>query len=155
MKVAHKSRIQQSPKRQSSNLFFYKLALSSQEQEEMGGPSSSQDLIEEIEEIKKVSETPVSDENEYIFKPRVRNLALNRFIFFNVDYKNTAVEELDLNSAFEEVGLNSVENDETLNVYTKDDNFSKTSTKSDEISDINDNVFEDYSALILKCHETQ
>ncbi|KAF0492525.1 hypothetical protein F8M41_021679 [Gigaspora margarita] len=78
--------------------------------------------------------------------PRVRNLALNRSISFNVDYENTAVEELGLNSAVEEIGLNSAKNNETLNMYTKDDNFSKTSTESDEISDNNDNVFEDYSA---------
>ncbi|KAF0530321.1 transposase domain-containing protein [Gigaspora margarita] len=84
----------------------------------MGGPSSSQDLIEKIEEV---PDTSVSDENEYIFKPRVRNLALNRFILFNVDYKNTAVKKLGLNSAVED-------------------------TESDEISDNNDIVFEDYSA---------
>ncbi|KAF0504231.1 transposase domain-containing protein [Gigaspora margarita] len=112
----------------------------------MGGPSSLQNLMEEIEEIEKVSDTLASDENEYIFKHRVRNLALNRFILFNIDYENTAVEELDLNSAVEEVGLNSAENDETLDVYTEDDNFSETSTESDEISNDNDNVFKDYSA---------
>ncbi|KAF0433487.1 hypothetical protein F8M41_005060 [Gigaspora margarita] len=145
-KVAHKSRIQQPPKRQSSDLSFHKLALSSQEQEEMGGPSSSQDLMEGIEEIEEVPDTPASDESEYIYKPRVRNLALNRFMSFNVDYENTAVKELGLNSAIEEVGLNSAENNEILDVYTENDNFSETSTESDEISDDNDNVFEDYSA---------
>ncbi|KAF0442821.1 hypothetical protein F8M41_003616 [Gigaspora margarita] len=72
----------------------------------MGGPSSSQDLVEEIEEIKEVPNTPASDENEYIFKPRVRNPVLNRFMSFNIDYENIAVEELGLNSAVEEVGLN-------------------------------------------------
>ncbi|KAF0562001.1 hypothetical protein F8M41_014592 [Gigaspora margarita] len=144
MKVAHESRIQQPTKRQSSDLSFHKLALSSQKQEEMGGPSSSQDLMEEIEEIEKVPDTPASDENKYIFKPKVRNLALNRFIKYNIDYKNTA--ELGLNLAVKEVGLNSVDNYKTLNVYTEDNNFSETNTESDEISDNNGNVFEDYSA---------
>ncbi|KAF0561599.1 hypothetical protein F8M41_022514 [Gigaspora margarita] len=145
-KVAHESRIQQPPKRQSSDLSFHKLALSSQEQEEIGGPSSSQDLMEEIKEIEEVSDTPVSDKNEYIFKPRVRNPVLNRSISFNVDYENTAVEVLDLNLAVKEVGLNSAENNETLKVYTEDDNFSETSTESNKISNNNNNVFEDYSA---------
>ncbi|KAF0534163.1 hypothetical protein F8M41_010178 [Gigaspora margarita] len=99
-----------------------------------------------IEEIEEVPDTPASDENKYIFKPRVRNLVLNRFISFNFDYKNTAVEELGLNLVVEEVGLNLVENDETLDMYTEDINFSETSTESDEISDDNDNVFKDYSA---------
>ncbi|KAF0558608.1 transposase domain-containing protein [Gigaspora margarita] len=112
----------------------------------MGRPSSSQDLMEEIEEIEEVLDILASDENEFIFKPRVRNLALNRSMSFNVDYKNTAVEKLGLNLAVEKVGLNSAKNDETLNVYTEDDNFSKTSTESDEISDDNNNIFEDYSA---------
>ncbi|KAF0543791.1 hypothetical protein F8M41_003286 [Gigaspora margarita] len=112
----------------------------------MGSPSSSQDLIEEIEEIEEVPDTLASDKNEYIFKPRVRNPALNRFMSFNIDYENTAVEELGLNLVVEEVGLNSAENDETLDVYTEDDNFSKTSTESNEISDDNNNVFKDYSA---------
>ncbi|KAF0512517.1 hypothetical protein F8M41_017987 [Gigaspora margarita] len=145
-KVAHKSRIQQPPKKQSSDLSFHKLALLSQEQEEIGSPSFLQDLMKEIEEIEEVPDTLASDKNKYIFKPRVRNLALNRFMLFNVDYENIAVKELGLNLAVEEVGLNSAENNETLNVYTEDDNFSETSTKSDEISDDNDNVFEDYSA---------
>ncbi|KAF0525579.1 hypothetical protein F8M41_014456 [Gigaspora margarita] len=122
MKVAHENRIQQLLKRQNSDLSFYKLALSSQEQEEMSSPSVSQDLIEETEKIEEVPDTPASDENEYIFKPRVRNPVLNRFISFNIDYKNTAVEELD-------------------------DNFSETSTESNKISDNNDNAFKDYSAL--------
>ncbi|KAF0450536.1 hypothetical protein F8M41_002162 [Gigaspora margarita] len=61
--VVHKSRIQQPPKRQSLDLSFHKLALSLQEQEEIGGPSSSQDLMKEIEEV---PDTPASDENEYI-----------------------------------------------------------------------------------------
>ncbi|KAF0406516.1 hypothetical protein F8M41_008841 [Gigaspora margarita] len=99
----------------------------------MGGPSSLQDLIEEIKKIEEVPDTLVSDENEYIFKPRVRNPVLNRFMLFNVDYKNIAVEELGLNSAVEEVGLNSAENDEPHDVYTEDDNFSETITESDEI----------------------
>ncbi|KAF0531889.1 hypothetical protein F8M41_011617 [Gigaspora margarita] len=111
----------------------------------MGGPSSSQNLMKEIKEIEEVPNTPASDENEYIFKPKVRNPALNRSMSFNVDYENIAVEELGLNSAVEEVGINSAENDETLDVYTEDDNFSETSTESDEISNNNDNVFKDYS----------
>ncbi|KAF0396050.1 hypothetical protein F8M41_010142 [Gigaspora margarita] len=137
--------IQQPPKRQCSDSSFHKLVLSLQEQKKIGGPSSSQDLMEEIEEIEEVPDTLVSDENEYIFKPRVRNLALNRFMSLNVNYENTAVKELGLNSAVKEVGLNSAKNNETLDVYTEDDNFSKTSTESDEISYDNDNVFEDYS----------
>ncbi|KAF0455597.1 hypothetical protein F8M41_001459 [Gigaspora margarita] len=145
-KVAYKSRIQQPLKKQSSDLSFHKLALSLQEQEEIGSPSSSQDLIEEIEEIEEVFNTLASNENEYIFKLRVRNLALNGFMSFNVDYENIAVEELGLNLAAKEVGLNLVKNNKTLDVYTEDDNFSETSTKSDEISDDNNNVFEDYSA---------
>ncbi|KAF0387355.1 hypothetical protein F8M41_011247 [Gigaspora margarita] len=144
MKVAHESRIQQPPKRQCLNLFFHKLALLSQEQEEMGSPSFSQNLIEEIEEIEEVPDTLASDKNEYIFKPRAINLELNRFMSFNVYYKNIA--ELDLNLTVEEVGLNLAENNETLDVYTEDDNFSETNTESDKISDDNDNVFKDYSA---------
>ncbi|KAF0533397.1 hypothetical protein F8M41_010533 [Gigaspora margarita] len=112
----------------------------------MDSPSFSQDLIEEIKEIEKVPDTLASDENEYIFKSRVRNLVLNRFMSFNVNYENTVVEGLDLNLAVEEIGLNLAENNETLNVYTEDDSFSETSTESDEISDDNDNVFEDYLA---------
>ncbi|KAF0494966.1 hypothetical protein F8M41_021232 [Gigaspora margarita] len=145
-KVAYKSRIQQLPKRQSSDLSFYKLVLSSQEQKELNSPSSSQDLIEKIKEFEEVLNTLVLVENEYIFQPRVRNLALNRFISFNIDYENIAVKELDLNLAVEEVGLNLAENDKTLEVYTKNDNFSKTSTESNKIFDNNDNIFEDYSA---------
>ncbi|KAF0458505.1 hypothetical protein F8M41_000965 [Gigaspora margarita] len=80
-KVVHKSRIQQPPKRQSLDLSFYKLALSLQEQEEIDGPSSSQDLIEEIEEIEEVLNTLAFDKNEFIFKPRVRNLALKVYVF--------------------------------------------------------------------------
>ncbi|KAF0525110.1 hypothetical protein F8M41_014745 [Gigaspora margarita] len=72
---------------------------------------------------------------------------------FNVDYENIAVKELALNSAVKEVGLNSAEHDKTPDVYTKDDNFSETSTESDEISDNNNNVFEDYLAPILKNHK--
>ncbi|KAF0357394.1 hypothetical protein F8M41_014553 [Gigaspora margarita] len=113
-------------------------------QEEIDGPSSSQDLIEKIVEIEEVPDTLAFDENESIFKFRIRNLALNRFMSFNINYENIAVEELDLNSVVEEVGLNLAKNDETLNVYTKNDNFSETSTKSDKIFDDNDNVFEDY-----------
>ena len=85
----------------------------------MGGPSSSQDLMEEIEEIEEVTDTPVSDVNEYIFKPRVRNPALNRVMSFNIDYKHSAGKEFGSNSAVED------EFDETLDVYTEDDTFLK------------------------------
>ncbi|KAF0561753.1 hypothetical protein F8M41_019374 [Gigaspora margarita] len=102
--------------------------------------------MKEIEEIEEVPDTPASDKNESIFKPRVRNLALNRFISFNIDYENTVVEELGLNSAVKEIGLNSVENDKTLDVYIEDNNFFETSTKSKKMSNNNDNVFKDYSA---------
>ncbi|KAF0502372.1 hypothetical protein F8M41_019822 [Gigaspora margarita] len=87
------------------------------------------------------------------FNPKVRNLVLNRFMSFNVNYKNIAVEELGLNLAVEEIGLNLAENDETLDIYTKDNNFSETSTKSDKISNNNDNVFKDYWPPILKYYE--
>ncbi|KAF0431154.1 hypothetical protein F8M41_005449 [Gigaspora margarita] len=110
----------------------------------MCGSSFLHDLIEEIEEIEEVPNTLVSDENEYIFKPRVRNPALNRFMSFNVDYKNIA--ELGLNLVVEEIGLNLAENDETLDMYTEDNNFSETSTEFDKISNDNNNVFENYLA---------
>ncbi|KAF0494454.1 hypothetical protein F8M41_021247 [Gigaspora margarita] len=113
----------------------------------MDSSNSLQNLIEEIEEIEEVSDTLASDENKYIFKPRVRNIALNRFISFNINYENTVVEKLGLNSAVKEISLNSVENNETFNVYSNDDNFSKTSTESDEISNDNNNVLEDDLAL--------
>ncbi|KAF0420934.1 hypothetical protein F8M41_006869 [Gigaspora margarita] len=116
----------------------------------MSGPSFSQNLIEEIEEIEEVPNTPASDKNKYIFKPRVRNPVLNRFISFNANYKNIAVKELGLNLAVEEIGLNSAENDETLDVYTENNNFFETSTESDEISYNNDNSFEDYSVHDFK-----
>ena len=88
-KNAHESRIQQSPKRQSSDLSFSKLALSSQEQLE--GPGSSQDLINEVEEV---PDTSASVENKFSFQPRVRNLTLSGIMFFNVDYEDLAVENL-------------------------------------------------------------
>ncbi|KAF0521236.1 hypothetical protein F8M41_015877 [Gigaspora margarita] len=86
----------------------------------MGDPSSSQDLIEEIEEIEEVSNTIASDKNEFIFKPRVRNPKLNRLISFNIDYKNIVVEELGLNLAVKGVGLNLAEKImKLLSVYRK------------------------------------
>ncbi|KAF0416437.1 hypothetical protein F8M41_007423 [Gigaspora margarita] len=118
-KVVYKSRIQQPPKRQSSDLSFHKLALLLQEQEELDGPSSSQDLIEEFKEFKEVFDTLAPVKNKYIFQSRVRNLALNRFISFNIDYENIAIEELYLNLLVETVGLNLAENNKLSIVYLR------------------------------------
>ena len=93
-KNAHESRVQQSPKRQSSDLSFSKLALSSQEQ--MEGPGSSQDLIDEVEEVPDTS-APV--ENEFSLRSRTRNPALNRIMSFNEDYESSAIEEFEAESA--------------------------------------------------------
>ena len=86
-KNAYESRVQQSPKRQSLDLSFSKLALLSQEQLE--GPGSLQDLIDEVEEV---PDTSASVENEFSFRPRVRNPALSRIMSFNVDYEDLAIE---------------------------------------------------------------
>ena len=124
---------------------FFKLALSSQEQLE--GSDSSQDLIDEVEEV---PDTSASVKNKFSFRPRIRNPALSGIMSFNVDYEDSAVEESSLGSAVEEFGIGSAENknfDETPDVYTKDnnDNFSETSAESNEISNDDNDVFEDYS----------
>ncbi|CAG8542332.1 36495_t:CDS:1 [Racocetra persica] len=133
MKDAYKNRIQQSSKKQSSDLSFNKLALSSQKQLE--SPRSSQDITE-VE----VSDTPASVVDEFTFWPRVRNLVLNRLISFNVGYKSSAIEEFGLNSA-----ENQDLNDKPPDIYSEDNNFSESSTEFGENSG-NNNIFEDYLA---------
>ena len=171
----HESRVQQSPKRQSSDLSFSKLALSSQEQ--MEGPGSSQDLMDEVEEVPDTS-APVED--EFSLRSRTRNPALNRIMSFNEDYESSAIEEFEAesalkafdlisaehgdfdethegsaivefesDSALEAFGIHSAENsdlDKTPDVYSEDDSFSENSTDPDEISDDDNDIFEDYSA---------
>src|SRR5690349_6202848 len=104
MKNNYESRIQQLPKKQSSNLSFFKLTLFLQEQIE--GSGSSQDLMDEVEEVPNTL-APVEDEFSLQF--RFQNRALNRIMSFNKDYKSLAIEEFEAESALKAFNLISAE----------------------------------------------